>query len=162
LQKGWGGGVPIGAIIAKENIASTFDPGSHGSTFGGNPLACSAAIAVLTTLLQDGLIDRCAKLGVYFKQKLNNLKDKYNFINDVRGKGLMLGMELASSISGKEVVKAVLSKGFIINCAGHNTLRFVPPLVITQHEIDSLIEALDCIFKGISEIKKIQNNPCRV
>jgi acetylornithine aminotransferase/acetylornithine/N-succinyldiaminopimelate aminotransferase len=162
LAKGLGGGVPIGAIIAKENIASTFDPGSHGSTFGGNPLACSAAIAVLTTLLQDGLIDRCAKLGVYFKQKLNNLKDKYNFINDVRGKGLMLGIELTSSISGKEVVKAVLSKGFIINCAGHNTLRFVPPLVITQHEIDSLIEALDCIFKGISEIKKIQNNPCRV
>ncbi|MBM7582155.1 acetylornithine aminotransferase/acetylornithine/N-succinyldiaminopimelate aminotransferase [Caldicoprobacter guelmensis] len=146
LAKGLGGGVPIGAIIAKESAASAFEPGSHGSTFGGNPLACAAATAVITTLLNEGLIDRCAQLGEYFKQRLLYLKDKYPFIKDVRGKGLMLGMELDPSIPGKEIVKEALNHGYIINCAGHNTLRFVPPLVITQQEIDGLIDALEQIF----------------
>jgi acetylornithine aminotransferase/acetylornithine/N-succinyldiaminopimelate aminotransferase len=154
LAKGLGGGVPIGAIIAKESVASAFEPGSHGSTFGGNPLACSAAIAVLTTLLNDGLIDRCAQLGDYFKQKLSSLKDRYHFIKGVRGKGLMLGMELDPSVPGKEIVNAALNQGYIINCAGHNTLRFVPPLVITRQEIDGLIDTLDKIFKGIMETRK--------
>ncbi|MFO7153561.1 MAG: acetylornithine transaminase [Caldicoprobacter oshimai] len=154
LAKGLGGGVPIGAIIAKESVASAFEPGSHGSTFGGNPLACSASIAVLTTLLQEGLIERCAEVGNYFKQKLNALKDRYHFIKDVRGKGLMLGMELDPSVPGKEVVNAALSEGYIINCAGHNTLRFVPPLVITKQEIDGLVDTLDKIFKRTLETRK--------
>lgn len=151
LAKGLGGGVPIGAIIAKESVASAFDPGSHGSTFGGNPLACAAAIAVITTLLNEGLIDRCAQLGEHFKQRLMYLKDKYPFIKDVRGKGLMLGMELESSVPGKEIVNAALKQGYIINCAGHNTLRFLPPLVITKAEIDGLIDALDGIFQQVLE-----------
>lgn len=151
LAKGLGGGVPIGAIIAKENVASAFEPGSHGSTFGGNPLACAAAIAVITTLLNEGLIDRSAQMGQHFKQRLTCLKNKYSFIKDVRGKGLILGMELDPSVSGKEIVNAALDQGYIINCAGHNTLRFLPPLVITRQEIDGLIDTLDGIFKRIAE-----------
>lgn len=151
LAKGLGGGVPIGAIIAKESVASAFEPGSHGSTFGGNPLACAAAIAVITTLINEGLIDRCTQLGQYFKQRLIHLKDRYPFIKDVRGRGLMLGMELDPSVKGKEIVNEALKEGYIINCAGHNTLRFLPPLVISQSEIDGLINALDRIFKRVLE-----------
>ncbi len=149
LAKGLGGGVPIGAIIANESVASAFEPGSHGSTFGGNPLACSAGIAVLSTLLQSTLIDECAIKGACFKEKLKILKDKYSFVKDVRGKGLMLGLELEPWVSGKEVVKLALNKGFIINCTGDNTLRFVPPLIITIDEINELIKALDSIFEDI-------------
>ena len=152
LAKGLGGGVPISAVIAREPVASAFDPGSHGSTFGGNPLACSAGIAVLSTILDEGLIDRCAGLGDYFKAKLNALKDMYGFIKEIRGKGLMLGMELDPSVSGKEIVNIALSRGYIINCTGCNTLRFAPPLVITQEEIDKLICELDSIFNDISEV----------
>ncbi|NLO82147.1 MAG: acetylornithine transaminase [Clostridiales bacterium] len=152
LAKGLGGGIPIGAIIAREPVASAFDPGSHGSTFGGNPLACSAGIAILSTILQEDLIDRCAKLGDYFKGKLNDLKDKYKFIKDVRGKGLMLGMELDPSVSGKDIVNLAFERGFIINCTGYNTLRFVPPLIITEKEINGLVCQLDSIFNDISEV----------
>lgn len=151
LAKGLGGGIPIGAVIAKESVASAFEPGSHGTTFGGNPLACTAAIAVIETLLGEDLIGRCARLGEYFKQELNRLKGKHPFVKDVRGKGLMLGMELDPSIPGKGIVYAALDRGYIINCAGHNTLRFLPPLVITDREIDGLINALDEIFKDIAE-----------
>ena len=151
LAKGLGGGVPIGAVIARDEVASAFDPGSHGSTFGGNPLACSAGIAVLNTILEDGLTDKCAELGNYFKGRLVALKVKYGFIKDVRGKGLMLGMELDESVSGKDIVNQAFKKGFIINCTGCNTLRFVPPLIISQDEIDNLVSQLDSIFSNISE-----------
>jgi len=149
LAKGLGGGIPIGAIIAKEPVASAFEPGDHGTTFGGNPLACTAGLTVLSTILNQNLIEQCKTNGEYFKGKLKKLRDKFPFVTDVRGHGLMLGMELSSQIPGKEVVKMMLDKGFIINCAGHNTLRFVPPLIITKKEIDQLIVALEETFNQI-------------
>ena len=151
LAKGLGGGIPIGAIIAKEPIASAFEPGDHGTTFGGNPLACTAGLTVLTTILNQNLIEQCRINGAYFKDRLKELASKFPFAVDVRGQGLMLGLELSSQIPGRDVVKMMLDKGFIINCAGHNTLRFVPPLIITRKEIDQLIDALE---ETLNQIQK--------
>jgi len=150
LAKGLGGGVPIGALLAKSHAAA-FEPGDHGSTFGGNPLACSAALAVLKTLSDEDLIAKSAINGEYFKEKLIYLKSLFPFISDVRGKGLMLGIELNESVNGKTIVEECFKAGFIINCAGKNTLRFVPPLVITTTEIDALIETLELIFSRVKE-----------
>jgi len=148
LAKGLGGGVPIGALLAKSHAAA-FEPGDHGSTFGGNPLACSAALAVLKAILTEDLISGSSEKGLYFKHSLNSLREKYPFIKDVRGKGLMLGLQLDDSINGREIVGKCFEKGFIINCAGNNTLRFVPPLIITLDEIDSLVSSLESIFSSI-------------
>jgi len=150
LAKGLGGGVPIGALLAKSHAAA-FEPGDHGSTFGGNPLACAAALAVLDVISQNKLVIESEKIGVYFKDKLMHLKGLFPFIKDVRGKGLMLGLELDESVNGKMIVEKCLEAGFIINCAGKNTLRFVPPLIILKSEIDSLIEALESIFLKVKE-----------
>lgn len=150
LAKGLGGGVPIGALLAKSHAAA-FEPGDHGSTFGGNPLACSAALAVLKTLIDENLIAKSELNGEYFKEKLIYLKSIFPFINDIRGKGLMLGLELNESVNGKTIVEQCFKAGFIINCAGKNTLRFVPPLVITKEEIDALIVALEFIFYKVKE-----------
>ncbi len=146
LAKGLGGGMPIGAILAKGKAAEAFEPGNHGTTFGGNPLACAAGCAVMEALLSEGFADGILQKGKDFMQGLQNLEQKYPFIKDVRGKGLMLGLELDSSIPGKNIVNMALEKGFIINCAAQNTLRFVPPLIITDQEISDLLNALDEIF----------------
>jgi len=142
LAKGLGGGVPIGAVVAKDFVASAMEPGDHGSTFGGNPLACSAALAVLSSVLKEGFLENVKAVGEYFKNQLLELKEKFPFIREVRGKGLMLGLELEDTISGKEIVLDMLNKGFIINCTGNNTLRFVPPLIIEKEDIDALVENL--------------------
>ena len=150
LAKGLGGGVPIGAILAKEDIAAAFEPGDHGSTFGGNALACSAGACVMKILLENDskLIKECASKGDYFKDKLEKLQNIYpHIIVAVKGKGLMLGTQLDENIDGGNIVNICLDKGFIINCAGNNTLRFVPPLIITKDEIDKLIATLNDIFK---------------
>jgi len=145
LAKGLAGGMPIGALLATDDVAKAFTPGSHGSTFGGNPLACAAAIASLEALLEDNIIiQSVARLGSYFKQKLDVLKKKYSFIRDVRGKGLLVGMEL--DFDGKDIVVSCIKKGFLINCTTHTVLRFMPPLIITDEEIDLLVDALDGIF----------------
>ncbi|SCJ12707.1 Acetylornithine aminotransferase [uncultured Clostridium sp.] len=148
LAKALGGGLPMGAVLAKEPAASAFQPGDHGTTMGGNPLCCATAITVVQMLL-DGQVEKGAQTGAYFKQKLEALKGQFGFIKDVRGQGLMLGMELDADVPGKEIVAKALEKGFIINCAGHNTLRFVPPLIITQADIDALCDVLSAIFKDI-------------
>jgi len=150
LAKGLGGGIPIGAIIAAGAAADAFEPGNHGSTFGGNPLACTAGLSVAETILEDGFMEKVELKGRLFKEGLSKLKNKFEFIRDVRGKGLMLGMELDESISGKSIVSRAFEKGFIINCAGHNTLRFVPPLIITEEEIHKLLDALNIIFSEIN------------
>jgi len=156
LAKGLGGGVPIGALLAKSHAAA-FEPGDHGSTFGGNPLACTAALAVLKTLSDENLITESAIKGAYFKERLEYLKSLFPFVNDVRGKGLMLGLELDESVNGKTIVEQCFRAGFIINCAGKNTLRLVPPLIIAQDEIDALIETLESIFSEVKEAK-----PCNI
>ena len=148
LAKPLGGGLPIGALIAKGKVASSFKPGDHGTTFGGNPVACAAAIAYLKVLQEENLITKCKEKGEYFKKKTEELKEKYpEFIKEVRVIGLMVGVEIEKD--GSEVVKKCLEEGVLINCTAGNVLRFLPPLIVKEEEIDYLIGVLDKIFKKI-------------
>jgi acetylornithine aminotransferase/acetylornithine/N-succinyldiaminopimelate aminotransferase len=145
LAKGLGAGMAIGALIATDKAAQAFTPGSHGSTFGGNPLACAAALAALETLLEDNIIIQAVEQhSKPFMEGLAALHKKYGFVKDVRGKGLLIGMEL--DFEGKDIVTACLREGFLINCTMGNVLRFMPPLIISEEEIDQLLDALDGIF----------------
>ena len=148
LAKSLAGGVPIGALLIKKEIAESFHPGDHASTFGGNPLATAAGIAALTAILEEGMLENCQKVGAYFLTRLREIKEKFSFIQDVRGKGLILGMEL--KMDGGDIVKKMMQKGFLINCTMGNVLRFLPPLIVTKEEVDQLIEALEEVFKKIS------------
>lgn len=141
--KGLGGGVPIGAFLAKEEVASAFRPGDHGTTFGGNPLATRAGLVVLDELLNNGVLDHAAKMGEYMMQRLNRIdSDK---IATVRGKGLMLGVVFHDEIA-KAVGTALREKGFIVGVVGGKVLRLVPPLIVTQADIDAFAEALQQVL----------------
>ncbi|WP_295725494.1 acetylornithine transaminase [uncultured Methanobrevibacter sp.] len=142
MAKGIGGGVPMGGILATEKVASAFVPGDHGTTFGGGPLVCAAANAVLDTIEEDNLLDNVNEVGNYFIEELKKL-DK-EIIADVRGKGLMVGLELTKP--GAEYVDKLREKGFLINCTADKVLRFVPPLIITKEDIDEFVKALDEIL----------------
>jgi predicted acetylornithine/succinylornithine family transaminase len=141
IAKGLAGGIPMGAILAKEEVASCMGPGSHASTFGGNPVCASAALAVISILIDDGLIDNCEKMGRYFINRLNWLKGIYPQIRDVRGKGLLIGMEL--DVAGSGIVRRCMEKGVLINCTVDRVLRFIPPLSISEEEIDLAIDVLN-------------------
>lgn len=145
VAKAMANGLPAGAMLAKEKLSEAFTYGTHASTFGGNPLVTCVSLKVLEKI--KTLLDHCRSVGEYFKCGLKELKKRYGFIKDVRGKGLILGMEL--QISGDDVVMRCLKKGFLINCVQGNVLRFVPPLIIERKHIDSLLEALDDVFKKI-------------
>ncbi|MBP2171910.1 acetylornithine transaminase [Methanococcus voltae] len=145
LAKALGNGFPIGAIVAKKEVAEAFQPGSHGTTFGGNPMACATSLKTLELL--ENQLEHTSEIGAYFKSKLNELKDKYEFITEVRGLGLMLGIQL--TINGSEFVPKMLEKGYLINCTSDTVLRFVPPLIVEKEHIDSLINSLDEIFSKI-------------
>lgn len=147
LAKALGNGLPIGAMLSTEELSSSFGPGSHASTFGGTPLVSAVAKAVLQSLLEDGWIDNCREMGEYFKGKLEELGNKYDFIKDVRGQGLILGMELDRV--GGPIVGACMEKGFLINCAQERVLRFLPPLIVGKEEIDLLIGTLDEILDNL-------------
>ena len=145
LAKGLGAGMAIGALIATDKVAQAFTTGSHGSTFGGNPLACAAALASFEALIEDDIIiPSVDHLGKHFREQLLGLKSKYGFVKDVRGMGLLVGMELDRE--GKEFVIACLKEGFLINCTVDTVLRFMPPLIITEEEIDLLVRTLDTVF----------------
>jgi acetylornithine aminotransferase len=144
LAKGLGGGMPIGACLAKESIAAVFTPGTHASTFGGNPLACAAALAVCRVLLEGRVLDQAKRMGEYLVKGLVDCKDRHRVVREVRGLGLLQGMELV--IDANAVVGDCLTRGVLVNATSERVLRFVPPLVITQHEIDKLIETLTAIF----------------
>lgn len=148
LAKSFGGGVPAGAVIANKKTGSSFGAGDHGSTFGGNHLACAAAYYVLTAILERGLIERCDEIGKYFISRLEYLK-KFPFVLDVRGKGLMLGVQLDEKVSAKIIQKKLLNEGFVICSAGMNTLRFLPPYIIEEQHIDALINKLESILREI-------------
>jgi acetylornithine aminotransferase len=147
LAKALANGLPMGAMLATEELSSSFGPGSHASTFGGTPLVSAVAKAVLQSLLEDGWIDNCREMGKYFKGRLEELGKKYDFVQDVRGQGLILGMELDRA--GGPVVDACMEKGFLINCAQERVLRFLPPLIVGKEEIDLLMEALDDILDSL-------------
>ncbi len=140
LAKGLGGGVPIGAMLARDSVAASFGPGSHGSTFGGNPLATAAALAVMKELTEGKVLDNCTAMGAYLRLGLEQLKKDFAFVREVRGHGLMLGMEL--EIDGAPLVQRALELGLLINCTVGKVLRFVPPLTVGREEIDRALEIL--------------------
>lgn len=145
LAKGLAGGVPIGAFMATDKVANAFHAGDHGSTFGGNPLACAAACVVLDALIDGNLMENAKEIGAYLQSKFEEYKAKYpNLIKEVRGRGLILGMELTRP--GREIANECLDYGAIINCTAGNVLRFVPPLNITKAHVDELISILDKVL----------------
>lgn len=149
LAKGLAGGVPIGAFIASDKVAAAFAPGDHGSTFGGNPLACAAALAVLDEMEKPEFLPHVAKVGAYFQDQLDALREKYpRLITEVRGRGLMLGAQLAQL--GRTIVDDCLAKGAIINCTAGDVLRFVPPLIVTEEEVGEMIAILDKVLSSPS------------
>jgi len=147
LAKALAGGLPIGAILARKKIAESFTPGTHGSTFGGNPLVTAAGIASLKTINEPKLLEHCRAMGSYFMDQLNSLKKKYPLIQDVRGKGLLIGMEINQP--GADIVNRCLEKGVLINCIQEKVLRFIPPLIVTEDEINRVVSLLDEIFSTL-------------
>ncbi|MBP1738259.1 MAG: acetylornithine and succinylornithine aminotransferase [Deltaproteobacteria bacterium] len=147
LAKALGNGLPIGAMLSTEALSSAFGPGSHASTFGGTPLVTAVSKAVLSSLLNDGWLEHCRNMGTYFMARLEELKKRHACIKEVRGLGLIIGVELDRP--GAPVLEACVQRGFLINCAQEKVLRFVPPLVVTKKEIDQLIEALDAVLDGV-------------
>jgi acetylornithine/N-succinyldiaminopimelate aminotransferase len=147
LAKALGGGLPLGAMLAREEVAKSFGPGSHASTFGGNPLVCSAGLAVMKTLLQGGALRNCVKMSKIFVQGLEQLKERFSFARAIRGKGLILGLEL--EMEGGKIVEACMEAGLLINCTAYKVLRFVPPLTITAKEIERGLAILETVLARV-------------
>ena len=145
LAKALGNGFPVGALVGKDAVMEAFEPGTHASTFGGNPLASATILATLNTLLGEGILKNCTEMGKYLHKHLLSLTKKYPFITDVRGKGLMWGIEL--SIDGDAVQREFLKEGIILNCTKGKILRLVPPLVVGTEEIDIFHEIADRVFE---------------
>ncbi|MBA4416844.1 MAG: aspartate aminotransferase family protein [Syntrophus sp. (in: bacteria)] len=144
LAKALGNGFPVGAIVAKDEVMEAFVPGTHAATFGGNPLAASAVIATINALIDEGVIKHCEEIGQYLYQGLLSLKKKYPFIIDIRGMGLIRGIEL--SIDGDSIQREFMKEGIILNCTKGRILRLVPPLIVNKEEIDIFLETADRIF----------------
>jgi acetylornithine/N-succinyldiaminopimelate aminotransferase len=149
MAKALGGGFPIGCFGAKSGVMASFSPGDHASTFGGNPLACATSKAVIKTMMKLKLPQRAEKMGKYFKQRLSELAEKHENVRDVRGLGLMLGVELSTKQIADAVVTKAREKGFLINCTAEKVLRFVPPLIVEHKHIDRLIMVLDEILMEV-------------
>lgn len=144
LAKGLAGGVPIGACLAKDAVAAAFTPGSHASTFGGNPLACAAALAVCHVLLEGPVLENAKRMGEYLAKGLADCKNRFRVVQEVRGLGLLQGMEL--TVDARTVVADALARGVLLNAANEHVLRMVPPLIMTQPEIDRLLDLLAALF----------------
>ncbi|MDW7712468.1 MAG: acetylornithine transaminase [Deferrisomatales bacterium] len=142
LAKGLGGGVAIGALLATEETAESFGPGTHASTFGGNPLAAAAALAAVRTLLGDGILPHCRRMGAYLTSGLRAAVASHPAVASVRGRGLLVGVELAPGYPAAHVVRELLERGFLTGTAGEGVLRLAPPLIVEREEIDALLAAL--------------------
>ena len=149
MAKSLGGGVAIGAMMAKEEIAAALVPGKHASTFGGNALACAAAIGVIEAIEEGKLLENTVRMGQYAKEKLQQLKQKHFIIDHIRGTGLMIGIQLTGP--GKEIVDKCLEKGLRINCTNNTILRFMPPMIVSKEQID---DAIDIIDDAMTELGK--------
>jgi acetylornithine aminotransferase len=145
LAKALANGLPIGAMLAKEQAAAAFGPGAHASTFGGTPIVSAAALEVCKILLDGNVVEQGQERALYFKEKLLWLKDRHDTIVDVRGLGMLLGMKL--NFNAESMVTQCMQRGFLINCIQENILRFVPPLIIKDEEIDALVECLDELLR---------------
>ncbi|MDQ7843767.1 MAG: acetylornithine transaminase [Armatimonadota bacterium] len=147
LAKGLGSGVPIGALLAREAVAAAFQPGDHGSTFGGNPLACAAALAVVETIERDGLVAHAAEMGAYCVERLQDLARRRPVIAEVRGMGLMVAVDLAVDAAG--IVAACRERGLLLNAVQPRTLRLAPPLTVTTAEVDQAVEMLGDVLAAV-------------
>jgi acetylornithine aminotransferase len=156
LAKGLGGGMPIGACLAKEAVAAVFTAGTHASTFGGNPLACAAGLAVCRILIEGRVLEQARRMGDYLAKGLADFKDRHRAVRDVRGLGLLQGLEV--EIDAKAVVADCLTRGVLVNATSERVLRFVPPLIITQAEIDRVLETLSSIFNQRTIAEKDQHH----
>ena len=146
--KALGGGLPLGAFLLSEALADIFDPGEHGTTYGGNPLACAAGLAVVETISKESFLERVRQNGDYFKTLLKGLSDEYkDIISDVRGEGLMLGVEVGQY--AVPIFKEAFKQGLLFNIAGGNTLRFIPPLIVNRAHIDEAMDKLSMTFKSL-------------
>ncbi len=149
IAKGLGGGVPIGAFLAKDK-ASVFALGDHGSTFGGNPLACAAGFATLKYILEQNVVENCRNMGNYLMSRLLSLKAKYDFIIEVRGRGLLIAMEFSSDIA-ENVVKACLQERLLLNAVKPSAIRFMPPLIIGEKEVDEAVGIVERVLGRASK-----------
>ena len=145
LAKALGNGFPVGAIVATDEVMSAFVPGTHASTFGGNPLASAAVLATLNTIIDDKILKNAVESGEYLYQGLLALQKKFPFVVEIRGMGLIRGIEL--SLDGDAVAREFLAEGIILNCTKGTTLRLVPPLIVKKEEIDIFLEIADRIFE---------------
>jgi len=144
MAKALGGGVAIGAMMAKEEIAASLVPGKHASTFGGNALACAAAVATIEAIEEENLLQNAIELGEYAKDKLNQLKEKHSIIDHVRGIGLMIGVQLKGP--GSDIADKCLENGLRINCTNESVIRFMPPMIVNKSQIDKAIDILDSVL----------------
>jgi len=145
LAKSVAGGIPMGATFARHDVMAAFQRGEHSSTFSGNPLVCAAASAAIDVLVEEKLPERAATLGNYFKGKLEGLAEKYRIVREVRGLGLMLGMEMRFDVYN--ILLGCMDRGVLVLDAGRNVVRFLPPLVIEKEQIDRVIEVLDEVME---------------
>ncbi|OGW93576.1 MAG: acetylornithine aminotransferase [Omnitrophica bacterium RIFCSPLOWO2_01_FULL_45_24] len=147
LAKSLGGGVPIGACVAREKFQDVLAPGTHASTFGGSPLVCAAALAVFEAIKKEKLLQNTKRMGVYLTKKLEGLKKKYHFIKEVRSVGLVIGMEVG--MRGEDIYKKCLDEGLLINCAQDTILRIMPPMTVTKTDIDKAVSILDGVLSKV-------------
>lgn len=147
LAKGLGAGVPIGAVMASEKVAKGFCPGDHATTYGGNPLVCAGAKVVLEVVGQEAMLEQVRKHGNYLKAQLKNLQEKYQDIVDIRGHGLMLGMEMNRPV--KEIILGCMDKGLLLVGSGEKIIRFVPPLIVEEKEIDIMVTILEDVLSEV-------------
>jgi acetylornithine/N-succinyldiaminopimelate aminotransferase len=149
LAKGLAGGVPIGAMVATDRVASAFKPGNHASTFGGNPLSSAAGVAVLKEILSNGFLDRVRVMGGYLRSRLEDVAAKHNMIKEVRGLGLMQAVDLKTP--GADLVAVMREAGVLVNCTSDTVIRFLPPLIVSGAEIDEMIIVLDASLGRITD-----------
>jgi acetylornithine/N-succinyldiaminopimelate aminotransferase len=152
VAKALGNGMPIGAMLTTDVVAEAFAPGDHGTTFGGNPLACAAACAVLETMADEEITEAAARKGEYLVGKLRQATSDWDAVNEVRGLGLMVGVELA--FKGADVVLSMMDKGVLTNCTAETVIRLTPPLTITEEELDRIVE---CLISAITEVERQMN-----
>jgi acetylornithine/succinyldiaminopimelate/putrescine aminotransferase len=142
LAKGLAGGIPIGALVASERVAAGFTPGSHASTFGGNPLATAAGLAALEAILEEGILENCRRSGRHLREGLEKIARGHpDRVKEVRGRGLIQALEL--TVPGGDIVVACMDQGLLINCTADTVLRFLPPLIVTTAEVDEMLDILE-------------------
>ena len=144
----------MGATLVKPDILASINKGEHSSTFGGNPISCAAGIATLKSITEDGLIENSEKMGKKFREGLEELKEKHMMIREIRGKGLMIGIEMKFEV--RDILMALIKKGILMLYSGRNILRILPPLVISEDDVSKVLHVLDSILTEEEQKRNVQ------